>query len=161
MTLPHFQGRALPSEFEGKSLDELIHNSKLVKDNLPSPSPDQFSQLNSSPELKTHPELDRLVAQYQEDPLALANYVQNEIELTDAIGFNTAENSDPNSINCQGVTRDALATYLEGQGSPIEQCSLLIYLLRKAGVPAAYVFPEHPNAAYNGVGFRLAMTAAN
>jgi len=143
LTLPHFQGKALPSEFEGKSVDELIHHSKPVQDNLISLKPDQYTKVDTSPEVKTHPELDKLIEEKGKDPLALANYVQNEIELTDAVGFNTTENSSPFSINSQGIMRDALATYMEGQGSPIEQCGLLIYLLRKAGVPAAYVFPEH------------------
>ena len=48
-------------------------------------------------------------------------------------------------ITCGGVDRSALGTFLEGQGSPIEQCELLVYLLRQAGYPAAYVFPTNNN----------------
>ncbi|HUB68501.1 MAG TPA: RHS repeat-associated core domain-containing protein [Candidatus Methylacidiphilales bacterium] len=51
-------------------------------------------------------------------------------------------NTTDQSVNPQGVRRDAMATFLEGQGSPTEQCALLIYLLREAGYPCAYVFPN-------------------
>ena len=149
---PHFQGVALPSFYQGKSVDELLHETKPVRDNLPSPLSMRYNlasigynlmALDNSPELKSHPELDRIVTDYGKDPIALANYVLNEIELTDAIGYNVTGQINDTSINPQGVSRDALGTYLEGQGSPAEQCALLIYLLRKAGYSAAYVFPQH------------------
>lgn len=145
---PHFQGVFLPSQYQGKDVDELIHQAPLVNDTLSIPDKTgftlgQLTQLNNSPELKIHPELDKLVIDKKNDPIALANYVLNEIELTDAIGYNINNEVNCGSINPQGIGRDALATYLERQGSPIEQCALLIYLLRKAGYPAAYVFPEH------------------
>jgi len=44
------------------------------------------------------------------------------------------------AINPPGVRRGALGTFMEKQGSPIEQCALLVYLLRQAGVPAVYEF---------------------
>src|SRR5439155_22849404 len=44
-----------------------------------------------------------------------------------------------------GVARSALGVFLEGQGSPAEQCALLIYLLRQAGYSAGYVFPTNNN----------------
>jgi len=74
------------------------------------------------------------------DPLALVNYVLNEIELTDAVSYNDNGTINEVSINPGGVNRGALATLLEGQGSPAEQCALTVYLLRKAGVPCGYVF---------------------
>ncbi len=49
------------------------------------------------------------------------------------------------SIEVGGVNRSALSVFLEGQGSPTEQCALLVYLLRQAGYPAAYVFPTNSN----------------
>ena len=49
------------------------------------------------------------------------------------------------AVNEGGVNRSALDVYLEGQGSPVEQCALLVYLLRQAGYPAAYVFPTNNN----------------
>jgi len=146
---PHFQTIPLPSSYQGKSVDELLHQTKPVSDALPNPFiflllyHYNLEKLDNSPELKSHPELDQLVEDYGKDPMALANYVLNEIELTDAIGYNVTGNVNDTSINPQGVSRDALGTYLEGQGSPAEQCALLIYLLRKAGYPAAYAFPEH------------------
>ncbi len=141
--LPYFQGIPLPSTYLGKSVDELIHQAPQVSDTLLAPKENQYLSLGVSPELKIHPQLDSIVEEKGGDPMALANYVQNEIELTDAIGYNTSDSISALSINPQGMSRDALATYLEGQGSPLEQCALLIYLLRRAGYPAAYVFPEN------------------
>ena len=145
---PCFQEIPLPNELQGKSVDELIHQSKPIKDTLSPPDEIKLDLLsvNTNSELKSHPKLDKLVADLEGDPYRIANYVLNKIELSDAIGYNTTaseNNLDPKSINPQGISRDALATYLEGQGSPIEQCALLIYLLRKAGYSAAYVFPNH------------------
>ena len=54
-------------------------------------------------------------------------------------------NAVANSIEVGGVNRSALGTYLEGQGSPVEQCALLVYLLRQAGYPATYVWPTNSN----------------
>ncbi|MBX9578597.1 MAG: hypothetical protein K2W97_09030 [Chthoniobacterales bacterium] len=147
---PHFQDAANPSSYEGMSLDELLHHTAPVKDALAPPGAslwEQLTELDKTPELKSHAFLDKLVDDLKNDDdlnqtaLHIANYVQNNIELTDAVGL--SEVNDPISLNSQGVMRDALGTCLEGQGSPIEQCSLLIYLLRKAGIPAAYVFPGH------------------
>ncbi|MEI7721706.1 MAG: DUF6531 domain-containing protein, partial [Verrucomicrobiota bacterium] len=77
------------------------------------------------------------------NPVALANYVLNQIQLTDAISYNDTGAVNETSINLGGVNRSAQATFLEKQGSPTEQCALLIYLLRKAGVACGYVFPTH------------------
>ncbi|MBX9742623.1 MAG: hypothetical protein K2W99_03680, partial [Chthoniobacterales bacterium] len=142
---PHFQKAPLPSSYDGKSVDELIHQAPAIQDSFRTPLEMglDLTKLNNSPELKSHTALDEFADALGKDPLAIANYVQNQIELTDAVGYNTGGGPEDISFNSQGVTRDALATYLEGQGSPIEQCSLLIYLLRKAGYPAAYIFPEH------------------
>ena len=76
------------------------------------------------------------------DPLALANYVINQIGLVDAIDYNT-NYTYQTTVNLGGVNRSALDTFQEGQGSPMEQCALLVYLLRQAGVPATYVFPTN------------------
>lgn len=145
LSQPHFQGDPLPDYYQGKSVDELIHHASPVRDSLRTPLEMRldFTKLDNSPELKKHAALDQFAQLLGNDPLVIANYVQNQIGLTDAVGYNTDGDSQDISFNSQGMTRDALATYLEGQGSPIEQCSLLIYLLRKAGIPAAYVFPEH------------------
>lgn len=145
---PNFQGIPLPDNLQGKSIDELIHQSPQVVDTLLPPEQTGLDLLsvNNNSELKSHPKLDKLVADLDGDPYRIANYVLNKIELTDAVGYNMAKGEpkiDTTSINPQGISRDALATYLEGQGSPVEQCALLVYLLRKAGYPAAYVFPNH------------------
>ena len=81
----------------------------------------------------------------ENNPLALANYVINNIDLTDPMGYIETYNAVANSIELGGVNRSALGTYLEGQGSPAEQCALLVYLLRQAGYPATYVWPTNSN----------------
>ena len=155
---PNFQGQPLPPSYQDQSVDELIHNAPQVSDTLSAPSSGTLTvtdpnthnpvaldvaHVDNSPEVRDHTVLDNFVASMNNDPIALANYVLNQINLVDAVGYdsNTGQISDT-SINPQGVSRDALATFLEGEGSPAEQDALLIYLLRKAGYNAAYVFPN-------------------
>jgi RHS repeat-associated protein len=138
---PHFDGKPLPPAYEGKTLPELT-NVVPVLPNLSYLNPSNYLAIDGSPELRRHPILDQFVQNMGNDPLALANYVVNEIGLVDAIDYDTNYNSLP-AVNLGGVDRSALATYQEGQGSPMEQCALLVYLLRQAGVPAAYVFPTN------------------
>jgi RHS repeat-associated protein len=104
-----------------------------------------YTNVDNSPELRRHPVLDQFVADMNNDPLALASYVINEIELTDPYARAQKSSTVNPIITCGGVDRSALGTFLEGQGSPIEQCELLVYLLRQAGYPAAYVFPTNNN----------------
>lgn len=141
---PHFKSQPLPSEYQGKSAEELLTASIFLATN-PSSASLSWTNLDNSPDLRRHPILDQLVADLNRDPLALANYVFNEINLVDEFGYDDDGNLPEASVNPPGVNRGALATYQEGQGSPIEQCSLLIYLLRQAGFPATYVFPRDEN----------------
>ncbi len=104
-----------------------------------------YTNVDNSPELRRHPLLDQFVLDLNKDPLALASYVINEIDLTDPYAQALKSSTVNAQINCGGVDRSALGTFLEGQGSPIEQCELLVYLLRQAGYPAAYVFPTNNN----------------
>ena len=104
-----------------------------------------YTNLDASPELRRSPILDQFVLDMNNDPLALATYVINEIGLTDPYANAQSNQIVAAEINCGGIDRSAQATYLEGQGSPIEQCALLVYLLRQAGYPAAYVFPTNGN----------------
>ena len=68
----------------------------------------------------------------------MARFVFNEIELTDYVGTHPAiDNGIPAEVQLGGLRRDALAVFLEGQGSPREICVLLAYLLRACGVPTA------------------------
>ncbi|MBS0631903.1 MAG: hypothetical protein JSS11_08320 [Verrucomicrobia bacterium] len=106
-------------------------------------NPSSYTELDHSPELRRHPILDKFVADMGNDPIALTNYVINEIEVTDALSYNQEGEVSSKSVNQGGVSRGALATYMEGQGSPWEQCALLVYLLRQAGVPAAYMEAGH------------------
>ncbi len=138
---PHFNGKPLPPDYEGKSAEELLTASTFLATN-PSPTALSWTNLDTSPELRRHPILDQFVSDLNRDPIALVNYVFNEIELTDAFGYDDEGDVTESSVNPPGVNRSALATYQEGQGSPVEQCALLIYLLRQAGYPASYVFPS-------------------
>jgi RHS repeat-associated protein len=141
LTQPQFNGLPMPSIYEGDTLQELT-NVQAVLPNLSYLNPSNYLTLDDSPELRRHPILDQFVANMNNDPIALANYVVNQIGLVDGIDFNTNATMQ-SSINLGGVNRSALDTFQEGQGSPMEQCALLVYLLRQAGVPAAYVFPTN------------------
>ena len=88
-------------------------------------------------ELKEHYLLNRLVEDLAGDPIALAAYVQNEISLTQ--GFQSIQGDTSGVLQSATIVRGAYGTYLEKQGSPWEQCALLVYLLRRAGYPAAIV----------------------
>jgi len=138
---PHFDGIPMPSLYLGKSLTEL-QAVQATLPNLSSLVPSNYLTLDASPELRRHPILDQFVKNMGNDPMGLANYVVNEVGLVDGIDLNTNYSSQT-TINLGGVDRSALDTFLEGQGSPMEQCSLLVYLLRQAGVPATYVFPTN------------------
>ena len=155
---PHFAGQALPSTYAGKSVDELLKVASPVTYQFSAPNA-TFSAIGDgtagnpdpSPELRYNPILDKFVQDMNSDPIALTNYVLNKIHLTDAVSYN--DNGYPNqsgtypltetSINQGGVNRGALATFLEKEGNPAEQCALLIYFLRKCGVQCGYVFPPH------------------
>jgi RHS repeat-associated protein len=96
-----------------------------------------FSSQPIAVELTPHPLLNAFVEEMQKDPLALAQYVYNEIEFTDP--FLTKENE---IFQAPAIHRSALGTFLGGQGSPWEQCALLVYFLRQAGYQAVYIEPE-------------------
>jgi YD repeat-containing protein len=144
VTQPNFQGVPMPSSYLGMSPDELATNSPSVTNavNLVG-NPTNYLTLDQSPELRRHPILDQFVANMGNDPILLANYVVNEIGLCDAVDYNDNGSISDISVNEGGVERGALGVFLEKQGSPIEQCALLVYLLRQAGVPAVYEFPPN------------------
>jgi RHS repeat-associated protein len=145
VSAPQFNGAPLPPAYLGATPAELngllavMTNSVTLTNSL-------YTNLDDSPELRRNPTLDSFVQTMGNDPVALANYVQNQIELTDALSYNenNGQASAP-TVTQDGINRGALGVYLEGQGSPIEQCALLVYLLRSAGYPAAYVFPTNNN----------------
>jgi RHS repeat-associated protein len=142
---PQFNGTPLPSFYQGASLSELTNLNAVVTNSIPLVG-NAYTTVDDSPELRRHPTLDQLVANLNNDPIALANYVLNNIKLCDALAYNpnNGQASAP-AVNEGGVNRSALDVYLEGQGSPLEQCALLVYLLRQAGYPAAYEFPTNNN----------------
>lgn len=147
---PNFQGQPAPPAYLGKTAAEIAAvpaSTSSIDVTLPSWHPNEatmhpFLRIDFEPELRKHIELDRLAAKL-ETPLNIANYVFNEIGLVDAVSYNEEGKVDERSVNAGGMTRDALAVYMEGQGSPAEQCALLTYLLRKSGYYAAYVKPAH------------------
>jgi RHS repeat-associated protein len=137
---PQFNGEPMPASYTGKSAAELLTVGNRVTKQLGTVQA-SYSTVDDSPELRSHPILTKFVTDMGGDPIALANYVTNEIALTDGIAYNDNGNVAETSINAGGVNRGALATFLEGQGSPVEQCALLVHLLRTAGYPAVYAFP--------------------
>jgi RHS repeat-associated protein len=146
---PHFEGEPLPPDYAGKSRQELEGLTATITNNISLGTNSTYLTLDNSPELRQHPVLDDLVQDLKGDPLQLAAFVINEIELADPVGLKVADSNNPfpnyQSIDMTGVNRSALATLLERQGSPIEQCALLVYLLRKAGYRAGYVWPTNNN----------------
>lgn len=145
----HFQGKAMPPHYAGKSLMELMRHEAEIN-LVTSPDPVQYTGLNHSQELRRNSELDAFVSSLTENlatedeiVVALTNYVMNEVELCDMVGWDEGGLPGLPSINPGGVRRGAYAVYMEGQGSPIEQCALLVYMLRQAGIPSAYIYPEY------------------
>jgi RHS repeat-associated protein len=136
---PQFQGQPMPPGYDGKTTDELLTNPPPVT-NAVTLSPTACTNIDQSPELRRHPALDQFVSDMRNDPIALAGYVQNRISLVDAVAVNDSGSISDQSINLGGASRSALTTFLSGEGSPAEQCSLLVYLLRQAGYPAVYEY---------------------
>jgi RHS repeat-associated protein len=139
-----FQGTPMPPTYEDTTAPGPAGLTILVT-NIVSLTNSVYTNIDGSPELRNSPILNQFVSQMNNDPLALASYVINEIGLTDLYAEAQASQVVATDINCGGIDRSAQATFLEGQGSPIEQCALLVYLLRQAGYPAAYVFPTNGN----------------
>ncbi len=149
---PQFQGQPVPQAYANMSAQELLNVSSPITFQFSNPTAAQaLTTIGNSPELEDHPVLDKLVSDLtagsasnsSATAMALANYVLNNIHLTDALSFDRNGSLTDASISCGGVDRGAMATYIEQEGNPIEQCSLLIYLLRQAGVPCGYVFPAN------------------
>ena len=140
---PQFTGEPVPAWYYGKSLEELQGAWGFSPGTPPVAMKNAkgAAYLDTSPELRSNPALDALVASMGSDPIALANYVFNEIELADPVGYNENGLLSETSVSAGGLNRGAAATYLEGQGNPWEQCALLVYMLRKADVPAVYCEP--------------------
>jgi RHS repeat-associated protein len=140
-----FQGTPMPPTYSGDTPQEITNGLSALVTNGVTLTNSAYTNLDASPELRRHPILDQFVQQMNKDPLALASYVINQIDLTDPYDSAQSNQVVQTSVNCGGVDRSALGTFLEGEGSPIEQCALLVYFLRQAGYPAAYVFPTNGN----------------
>ncbi|MEI8125283.1 MAG: DUF6531 domain-containing protein, partial [Parachlamydiaceae bacterium] len=81
-----------------------------------------------------HPILELFVKEMKGDPLAITQYVYNEIECVDP--FQTRKND---VFIAPGIQRSPLRTFLEKQGSPWEQCTLLATLLQYAKCQTQYI----------------------
>ncbi|MEI8365576.1 MAG: DUF6531 domain-containing protein [Parachlamydiaceae bacterium] len=88
---------------------------------------------NADPLLRHDPRLDLLVEEMKKDPFALAQYVYNEIEFCDP--FMTRKDG---VFLAPSIHRSPYGTFLAKEGSPWEQCVLLVYLLRQAGYQAIF-----------------------
>jgi len=142
---PNFAGLPVPPTYTGRAQAELNGLTASITNNIWITNNAAYTNLDTSPELRRHPILDQFVKDMRGDPLALANYVINNIGLTDPVAYAEQANTVVKSIEVGGINRSALGTFLEGQGSPVEQCALLVYLLRSAGYPATYVWPTNSN----------------
>ena len=142
---PNFAGTPVPPTYTGRSSLELSGLTASITNSIWITNKAAYTNLDTSPELRRSPILDQFVSDMHGDPLALANFVINNIALTDPIAYGETANAVANSVELGGVNRSAQGTFLEGQGSPIEQCALLVYLLRQAGYPATYVWPTNSN----------------
>src|SRR6266571_1915854 len=139
---PQFEQIPQPATYLSKSTRELTNAPTAINFSVTLNS--SYTNLDQSPELRQHATLDNFVADMGNDPIALARYVVNEIELTDSMAYGPP-GAPYASVNLGGVNRGALGTFLEKQGSPAEQCALLVYLLRKAGYQAGYMYPTNNN----------------
>jgi RHS repeat-associated protein len=145
ITEPQFNGTPAPSFYQGASLSELTNSDAVLTNSIPLVG-SAYTTIDDSPELLDNPTLDQAVANLDDDPIAIANYVLNNIQLTDALSYNPNNGqASAQTVNEGGVNRSAYDVYIEGEGSPVEQCALLVYMLRQAGYPAAYVFPTNNN----------------
>lgn len=147
---PHFDAEPLPPAYQGRSPEELLRSSGPAPDFATPPDASACTSLDGTPELRQHPTLDRFVASLRSgdparDALTFANYILNEIELTDPLSYHDDGSYETNSINAGGINRNALGVFMEQQGNPAEICSLLVYCLRSCGIPAVYAFPQ-PNS---------------
>jgi len=139
-----FQGTPMPPTYENATVTGPAGVALAVTNQYVLTNNTAYTNLDNSPELRRHPILDQFVLDMNKDPLALASYVVNQIELADPLAPSQVNAVMP-QVTCGGIDRSALGTFLEGRGSPIEQCALLVYLLRQAGYSAAYVFPTNNN----------------
>ncbi|MBI3212100.1 MAG: hypothetical protein HYZ47_05440, partial [Simkania negevensis] len=83
------------------------------------------------------PVLDQFVEKLHKDPLAITQYVHNEIELVDPFLHQEGE-----VLQAPRIFRNPYTTFLEKRGSAWEQCMLLVYLLRQAGYQAVYAYDK-------------------
>ena len=127
-----------PWQLEALRKPTQLKPTKTLKQN---PSPEIVFNIKdehqSGLENWSFPLLDQFVEELQKDPLDLASYVQNEIGFIDQYLY-----QENDIYLAPAVHRNPLTTFLEKQGSPWEQCQLLVYLLRRAGCQAYYAIGD-------------------
>ncbi|WP_309400952.1 RHS repeat-associated core domain-containing protein [Cerasicoccus maritimus] len=149
-----FSGSPEPPAYLGRTTDDMLSgdtdwtSAQFLDEGVPvnisslDPLNADYLEVNQSPELKGSTQLDDFIEKNDSNPIFLINYVHNKIETVD---YDDANKEIPNaeaSFVTAGILRGPTSTFLEEKGSPLEQCALLVYCLRKAGVPALYAFPE-------------------
>ena len=87
VSAPQFNGQPLPPQYLGATPLELTNLTAMMTNVVALTSP-LYTNLDNSPELRRNPTLDQFVASMRNDPIALANYVQNQIQLCDALSYN-------------------------------------------------------------------------
>jgi RHS repeat-associated protein len=101
-----------------------------------------------------YPLLKEFVQQMNGDPLAIVQYVYNEIDFVD---FALLKHSD-DAFHPPVMYRSPIGTWIDGVGSAWEQCVLLVHLLRQAGHQAQYAIPTTPYSLQKKYAERLYMT---
>ena len=116
VSAPQFNGTPLPAAYLGATPAEL-NGLLAVMTNSVTLTNSIYTNLDNSPELRRNPTLDSFVRTMGNDPVALANYVQNQIELTDALSYNenTGQASAP-TVTQDGINRGALGVLMPWKG---------------------------------------------
>jgi hypothetical protein len=123
-----------PSQLEALSKPTVFHAGKPLETDSPtialSINDGSFKEESL---LKHDSRLDLLVEEMKNDPLALIQFVYNEIDFCDP--FMTRKDG---VFLAPSIHRSPYGTFLAKEGSPWEQCVLLVYLLRQAGCQAIF-----------------------
>lgn len=88
-----FQGTPMPPTYSGDTPLEISNGLCALVTNTVVLTNSIYTNLDTSPELRRHPILDQFVQQMNKDPLALASYVINQIDLTDPVRFGELQSS--------------------------------------------------------------------
>ena len=140
---PQFDGSPLPPFYAGMTLAEMLTNTPPVT-NAVRLHPSACTNLDDSPELRRHPILDQFVADMGNDPIALANYVLNQIDLTDPMDYNDNGNV-ARGIHQSGRRQPRRVGDFPGEARarPPSNAPCWFICCGRRGCPPCYVFPPH------------------